>query len=608
MSNPTTPYGTPGSFAGVDIAVGWEDIRFRVPDKEILKGISGQARPRRALAIMGSSGAGKTTFLNAIADRLHSEGPVQLTGSRFLNNVAYERKHRRVVGFVPQDDILNPMSTPTEAMKFSLRIRRGVSHDTADDAVEKMLDELNLVGARDTIVGIPGIIAGLSGGERKRTNIGVELICDPKVLMLDEPTSGLDSVTAAKVCSLLKELSRRGRTVIYTIHQPTADCVAEFDDLMLMVAGSIVYHGTYESAVDYFESVGFPCPDTYTPTDYFMTLMQDEAIGARLVELWAGRTKPEYDPFALDVRPENTSFTERYLTAYDDRASASLAIEFSELMGRSWKSVTRNKMFIGATFMQNIVFGLIAALIFAKLEDNVTGISDRIGLLFMLAANTAFSSVMGMINNFPPEKAVFIRDQQGGAYSPLLYFLSKQMAELPTYVVATFLQAAIVYWITGLVPTAGGFFTFYGILMMMQQVGAGFGLAISAAIDSYVIASGTTPLILIPMMLVAGIFASTARLRPYWYWLEKSSFMRAGYVLLAKNEFQDLDHIRCDAAKFGQAFCSRQPKTGWEVLDAYELTDGHGEVWVQWVILAGIFVLSRIIGVAFLYKIAKTKN
>jgi len=143
---------------------------------------------------------------------------------------------------------------------------------------------------------------------------------------------------------------------------------------------------------------------------------------------------------------------------------------------------------------------------------------------------------------------------------------------------------------------------------MMQQVGAGFGLAISSAIDSYVVASGTTPLILIPMMLVAGLFSATTRMRPYWYWLEKISFLRSGYLLLARNEFEALGHIDCDVGKFGANFCSRQPKTGWQVLDAYELTDSHGEVWVQWVILAGIFVASRIICVTFLYVIAKTKS
>jgi len=608
MSAPNTPFGT----GSVDVGVSWSDIKFKAGDRDILKGLSGNALPRRSLAIMGSSGAGKTTFLNALSDRLASDGKhTVLSGKRFLNDVEYERRFRNMVGYVTQDDVLDPMSNPEEIFKFSLRVRRGVSKEEAETAVDTMIEELGLEKARQTVVGIPGIITGLSGGERKRTNIGAELITNPKVLYLDEPTSGLDSVTSARVCELINKLAKRGRTVIFTIHQPTEECSEFFDDLMLMCSGHVVYHGPFDEAVTYFENIGYPCPETHTPTDFFMTLLQDEDISKILVEKWTAfleeKGADEYK-YTAPVAVANDSFTARYLTSYADAAKSSLGIEFSELMGRSINAVTRNKLFIGATFVQNIFFALIIGILFVNLKDTTTGVSDRMGMLFIVVANLSFSGCMGVLNNFPPKKAVFIREQQSGAYSPFLFFVTMQLAELPIMLIAIFLQAVIVYFISGLAVNAEAFFTYYAITVMVHQVGIGIGMFIGCAFDSFVVASGVAPLIIIPLMLCAGLLASTDRLRPYWYWLEKPSFLRAGFLLLAKNEFERLDSISCDAEKFGAMFCARQPRNGMQVLQSYEFTDDHSTKWIQWVILAALFFIVRAIAIAFLYKTAKRKS
>lgn len=612
MSQPNTPYGN-GSFTQqVDVGVSWRGIKFSAGDNEILKGLSGNALPRRTLAIMGSSGAGKTTFLNALSDRLAADGKTtKIAGERFLNEVEYKRHHRTMIGYVTQDDILNPMSTPEEALSFSLRVRRGTDPQDTKERVERMLDELGLLDARDTVVGIPGMVAGLSGGERKRTNIGVELITNPKVLYLDEPTSGLDSVTSARICQLLKKLATRGRTVIFTIHQPTAECIESFDDIMLMCKGCVVYHGPFSEAVEYFEGLGYPCPDTHTPTDFFMTLLQDAQIGEILVEKWPERLA-QLDaavyPYTAAPSPPNSSFTEKYLDEYAANARSSTGIEFWELLKRAWLSVGRNKLLVGATLIQNIVFAVIVGLLFIRLQDNVTGIADRMGLLFIIITNISFSSCSAVINNFPPQKAVFIRDQQSGAYSPMLYFITMMLAELPLQLSAAMLSSVIIYFIPGLFTGASQFFTFYAISIAAQQVAVGFGLIISTAISNYMVAAGTMPMIMIPLMLVGGLFASTDRLRPYWVWLEKPSFIRAAFILITRNEFESLGSISCDAGKFGAQFCSRQPKNGVEVLSAFELNDDHGAIWIQWMILGIMFVLTRAAAIAVLYKVARTKS
>ena len=120
---------------------------------------------------------------------------------------------------------------------------------------------------------------GVSGGERKRTSIGVELITDPSLIYLDEPTTGLDSFTATSVMESLSHMAtREGRTVISTIHQPNSDIYESFDLLMLLARGKIIYFNKADKAVDYFGSIGFQCPDLSNPADYFMTMMSIESI------------------------------------------------------------------------------------------------------------------------------------------------------------------------------------------------------------------------------------------------------------------------------------------------------------------------------------------
>lgn len=603
----TTPF-TPN----YSIAVSWEDLYYKADNKEILRGLTGIARPARTLAIMGSSGAGKTTFLNAICDRLLEDASHSQTGRRLLNGVDYKREYRSVIGFVTQDDIVFTTSTPSDALRFSVRLRRGVDEATAQSRVEAMLNELNLVKAKNTVFGIPGILVGLSGGERKRTSIGMELICDPKVLLLDEPTSGLDSVTATSVVTLLQEAARRGRTVIFTIHQPTADAVAHFDDLMLMAQGKVVFHGPMSHAVEYFRSIGYSCPVDYTPTDYFMVLLQDKEISEKLIGAWSehlGRGyMPEYtQQYSCATFSGSTEETRKYLLASVSHNGASVPIQFRELFVRNIRNLVRNRQYVVATLFQAVFFSVIAAAIFNNMKDDVVGVTDRQGLLFMICANVAISSTLLTINTFPHEKPVFIREQQCAAYSPAVYFAAKSLAELPLQVATIVLQCIILYFPTGLALHASHFFIFLAITLLLSQVSGGVGLAISAAAPTYELATGFFPVVMVPGILAGGLVASTTRLRPYWYWMEKLSYVRHGFVLYAKNELESLDHISCDVGKFGQQFCARQARDGRQVLANIHFDDKQHQVWVMWLSLALMFVLVRVIALIALHHVARTK-
>ena len=167
--------------------------------------------------------------------------------------------------------------TVRECLEFAAKLKLPGTIEQKMGRVESIVNELRLTKCQNTKIGGP-LVKGVSGGERKRTSIGVELITDPNLIFLDEPTTGLDSFTATSVMETLKELSKQGRTIIQTIHQPNSDIFEMFDRLMLLAKGKVIYFNEARLAVDYFSGIGFKCPELSNPSDYFMSIMSIETI------------------------------------------------------------------------------------------------------------------------------------------------------------------------------------------------------------------------------------------------------------------------------------------------------------------------------------------
>ena len=599
-----------GNFA---LPLSWRKLNYTAGKLRILRGLTGTALPGRCLAILGSSGAGKTTFLNAVSDRLATGGQLKLSGRRQLGDTEYERHYRKAMGFVAQDDIISSLSTPYDALWFSLRTRRGTDRVETEERVQEALDMLRLSHCRDTKVGIPGLEAGLSGGERKRCNIGIELIVDPKVLLLDEPTSGLDSVTSAKIVHLLRQLSRMGRTIIYTIHQPTAEVLSYFDDVMLMTQGRVAYHGTMAASVGYFESIGFPCPTKYTPTDYFMVMLQDNVTSAILIKRWRkylknGPRSPHTAAVRL-ARSRGESSAAKFLDAYIVKFGSSPLIQLYEVTRRCAIEISRDNLYIFSHAMQALFFAIVVGLIFLHMRDNVEGMQDREGMLFMTVMNRAMGSCFIMISAFDNVRAVYTREQHAGAYSPVTYFVGRSIAEFPMQIFFILVECCILYWMVGLYRKPGTFFYYFGVISLVSQVATGLGFAISSTSPSLLIASSMAPLILLPLEMAGGLFASTSRLRPYWYWIEKPAFMRHGYILVMRSELNRIHNLACNNYYHGDAYCLRQARDGREVLRLLGF-DGDPQstnVWM-WISLAILFFLFRIISIISLARAGHAKS
>lgn len=230
--------------------------------------------PGRITAIMGPSGAGKTSFLSALTGQTTG---CNTTGFIFINGESEPISlYKKITGFVPQDDIVHGNLTVEENLWFSARCRLSSDLRREDKIliVERVIENLGLQDVRDSLVGTVEK-RGISGGQRKRVNVGLEMVIEPSLLFLDEPTSGLDSASSILLLRALKREACEGVNICMVVHQPSYALFKMFDDLILLARGGfMVYHGTVNKVEEYFSSIGIDVPDRVNPPDYYIDVLE----------------------------------------------------------------------------------------------------------------------------------------------------------------------------------------------------------------------------------------------------------------------------------------------------------------------------------------------
>jgi len=532
----------------------WKDLTFRIGDKEILKGVTGCIRAGRLTGVLGPSGSGKSTLLNVLAGRQRTNargmalsGEVCVSGapispSDFRSNIAY----------VMQEDSLLATETPRECLRFSAYLRlpraQGGNHEAL---VDLLLSTLQLEKCADTVAG-SALVKGISGGERKRTSVGIELITNPRVLFLDEPLSGLDSYAAYTLVAALKKLAAAGVLVFCSVHQPSSEIFDMFDDAVFLHDGRVAYHGPVSELPGHFEKLGFPCKPSFNPADHVMFLMQKESAEAvgRVKERWlAGALHGELLSSIEDARAHASG------PAWGRGRAAGVGpcSELAVLMRRELRGTLRNRGVLGARFGMSLFLGGLYSWLFAgsasggdgpgapncraESFDGASCASDfqaHYGTLVSLSIMAMMGSAQPVLLTFPSERAVFLREYAARQYRVAPYFLSKTLAEMPVVLVGQVLTFLVAYWIMGL---HGSFAGLVAITWALGVASSSLALVIGCGVASGQKALQLAPLALIPQMLFSGLFLPVEKIPLSLRWVEYLCPLRYAINLLTQLEF-----------------------------------------------------------------------
>ncbi len=519
-------------------------------EKHILKNVSGTFKAGRLTAIMGASGAGKTSLLQLLAGEVHQG---EIYGELLINGEHIDIKTmKKMSGFVFQDDVILGTMTVKEAISMSaiLRLSKSFSTEQKMAKVDEMISMLNLEKCKDTIVGDVNI-KGISGGERKRTAMAMTAITNPCVLFLDEPTSGLDTFTAHSVVSILKDLALSGRTVIATIHQPSSDVFHMFDDLLLLADGQIMYQGPIEDSVDYFAKLGYPCPQYTNPADHiFMKILNNEDHhGTRDHPEETNKQRIERLLKVFQDSEQNKEIQKlvqspekRPIISSSFKERASLSTQMSYLFNRASKNAFRNPMIVRAKMGQVTVISLIIGLLYLGLKDRTgtAAVQDYTGVFFFLIINNVMSSAIGVLSIFGLEKQVFSREHGAGYYSLPAYFLTKIGVEAPFQIIFPWIGATIIYFMAGFQLDVAKYFLTMVAIVLCSLCGFSLGIFFASFFSSLPTALAVTPLVLLPLMLFSGLFVNQESIPVYFNWIKYISPMKYGFEAIAKTQFEGL--------------------------------------------------------------------
>mmetsp|Transcript_17838 Transcript_17838/g.17803 ORF Transcript_17838/g.17803 Transcript_17838/m.17803 type:complete len:475 (+) Transcript_17838:241-1665(+) len=468
---------------------------------------------------MGSSGAGKTTLLNIIAGRIKSSNNSQVKGTVKANGTNINSINiNKVMAYIIQEDILLPTLSIREAFTFSAKLRCQESDAQINEKVEKMIKDLKLDKVCDNIIGSV-LKKGISGGERKRASIGIELISEPSLVILDEPTSGLDSFTAEILVDLLIAQAKLGRTIISTIHQPSTNIFNKFDRLILLSEGHTIYQEKTKKSRKYFAKLGYECPDNINPADFYMRLLhivnrfdmtQEES--EKISYLIAEYKKTEKKTDMVDCLTSQIEYTKT--------GNLSIFSKMNLLYKRSFLNAARNPILTKVRLVGIIFNGTLIDLLFHDLGNDFSSIQNINGVFSVVLMNLLFSSAMSYSLSFPAERPIFIKEYSQGLYGSLVYYLAKNISELPMQLFAPMVYSLLLYFVLGLNLAADKFFIFYSLICLIILSGSGVGYLIGACVESELLAAAFAPLIPCIFLIFGGVFGNLDKINVAFRWMQ----------------------------------------------------------------------------------------
>ncbi|XP_051802221.1 broad substrate specificity ATP-binding cassette transporter ABCG2d [Acanthochromis polyacanthus] len=544
----------------------------RPEEKKILLGLSGIMKPGLN-AILGPSGCGKSSFLDILAAR---KDPSGLSGEVLIDGAPQPPNFKCLSGYVVQDDVVMGSLTVRQNLRFSaaLRLPESVPQREKEARVNHLITELGLTKVADSKVGTQ-LVRGISGGERKRTSIGMELIMDPAVLFLDEPTTGLDASTACTVLLLLKRMAEQGKNIILSIHQPRYSIYRLFDTLTLLVSGKLVYHGRAQSALAVFNKIGYHCEQNDNPADFFLDVINGNHTAAPVPPLGAcpevldcntiGRARQGVKERLLNEYRQTTDFQ-------NTKTELECIIEKKAIVPRpKSRTVTYNSSFfhqlqwvLRRTFLNLLMqpqisltplgvstfLSLLVGAAFFGVKDDQPGLQNRMGALFFVTVNQCFGTVSSA-ELFIRERTLFNHEYISGYYRVSVYFIAKMLSDLVWRSVIISVFSCIVYFMIGFKSTPENFFIFLLTMLLVSYAATSLTVAVSADQTVISVANVIMSMCFVVMMLFSGLLVNLPSVMAWLSWVKYLSIPRYGFTALNINELVGLNFCGDTATQNG---------------------------------------------------------
>ncbi|XP_058734037.1 ABC transporter G family member 1-like [Vicia villosa] len=550
---------------------------------------------------MGPSGSGKSTLLDALAGRLSSN--MKHTGKILINGHKQALAYG-ISGYVTQDEAMLSMLTAGETLYYSAQLQfpDSLSITEKKEQADLILREMGLIDAVNTRVG-GWSSKGLSGGQRRRLSICIEILTRPRLLFLDEPTSGLDSAASYYVMSRIARLNLSDgvrRTVVVSIHQPSSEVFELFHDLCLLSSGETVYFGPSYDANQFFAANGFPCPTLHNPSDHYLRIINkdfetddveegfgkgvttEEAIDILVKSYKSSRIRKKVKKEVAKISKSDSGAIGK------KRTHAAFITQCLVLIRRSSLQLFRD---VGNYWLRLVVFVIIAISIGSIFYNigSASGsgsIQGRGSLLTFLISVLTFMTLVGGFSPLLEEMKVFERERLNGHYGVTAFLIGNIFSAVPYILMISLIPGGIAYYLCGMHKGLEHFVYFISLLLAIVMWVESLMLVVGSISPNYVIGMFITGGIEGLMILTAGFYRLPNELpKPLWkYPLYHISFLKYAFQGSFKNEFEKLN-------------VSMETKTmsGREILDeTWHVEMGYSK-WVDLVIMFGMIVLYRVL-------------
>ncbi|KAM6568330.1 hypothetical protein CsatB_016315 [Cannabis sativa] len=511
----------------------WEDIRVVTSRKRkqvLVNNLCGYAKPNRIMALMGPSGSGKSTLLDAIAGRLSSN--VKMTGNIHVKGKENNESHGGI-SYLTQEDVFLGTLTVRETITYSahLRVSNKMRKEEIENLVEKTIEEMGLQHCADNKIG-NWYFRGISGGEKKRLSIGLEILTQPQIMLLDEPTTGLDSASAFFVVCTLRNIAHNGRIVVCSIHQPSGYLFDLFDDLYLLSGGEAVYFGDAKLAVKFFEEAGFPCPTKANPSDHFLRCVNSDFDNNIISTHQSESTSPtnmarqdikkilihKYDnsEYATLMRNNLQRIKSKEVIVLSNKSKASWWKQLYTLTDRSFVNMRRDVGYYWLRMIFYLGVAVCTGILYYNIHTSFLDIIARAKCQgFVYGFMICLSN--GGLPSFIEETKVYNRERIKNHYGASVVMISNFISSFPFLLVTAISTGTIIYEMVKLHPGFSHYSYFVLNLFCCLSIIETLMILVAFMVPNILMGIGIGTFLIVFMMMASDIFRPICDL-PKLFW------------------------------------------------------------------------------------------